>query len=91
MQADPRGTRAGREWAAAVIARDPQCVECGHQGSADNPLQADHIEPVSVSPELALDLSNGQTLCRVHNLAKSNRTERVRVNWYDRAWLSSIA
>lgn len=87
---DPRGTRAGREWAKSVIARDGQCVECGHTGSTDNPLQADHIKPYSKYPELALDPSNGQTLCRNHNIKKSDKTERQRINWYDKGWLSSI-
>lgn len=88
---DPRGTREGREWARKVIERDGECRMCGHVGSTDNPLQADHIEPVSIRPELALDLNNGQALCRKHNIAKSNKTESKRQNWFDKNWLSSIS
>lgn len=90
---DPRGTRAGREWSKKVVARDGQCVWCGHTGSEDNPLQGDHIKPYSKYPHLALDLTNGQCLCRNCNLKKSDKTEveMKRRDWYDRHWLSSIA
>lgn len=88
---DTRGTRAGRKWAATVIERDgSQCVECGHTGSDDNPLQADHILPVSTHPELSLDLNNGQCLCKKCNTSKSDKVERKRKNWFDPSWLTSI-
>lgn len=83
--ADSRGTRRGREWAAAIIKRDGQCMQCG---STEN-LEADHILPVSTHPELSLDPSNGQALCRKCNGEKSNKTA-VRKNWYHSSWLTSI-
>lgn len=68
-----------------------QCRECGSAGTKDNPLQIDHIKPWSEYPELGTDMDNLQVLCRKHNLAKSNKTERKRINWFDEGWLSSIA
>ena len=36
-----------------------RCVQCGASGN----LEVDHVKPVRSHPELALDLSNLQTLC----------------------------
>ena len=48
-------------WRLAVFERDKYtCQECGCIGGK---LNADHIKPLSIFPELALDLENGQTLC----------------------------
>jgi 5-methylcytosine-specific restriction endonuclease McrA len=61
---------ADRAIAAAVVAESPACAVCGHTGSADNPLQADHVVPLIRSGR-----NNGkrQTLCRIHNRAKGAR------------------
>ena len=49
-------------WRKAVFERDNYtCKHCNERGGE---LQADHIKPQSVFPELRLDLNNGQTLCR---------------------------
>jgi 5-methylcytosine-specific restriction endonuclease McrA len=49
-----RGTTTQRGYGAdhqrrakAVIAAQPWCSLCGHAGSQDNPLTADHVVPVS--------------------------------------------
>lgn len=81
--------RAVMEARAYVLSRDgAQCRECGWEGSTDNPLVLDHIQPRSKFPELTWDRDNWQVLCRKHNLEKSNKlpTERKRVTWYDSAW-----
>ncbi len=52
-----------------TLRRDRKCVLCG---STDN-LHCDHIKPRSKYPELELDLTNTQTLCKACNIAKSNR------------------
>lgn len=44
-----------------------KCVECG---SVDH-LEVDHIKPVRGWPELAFDLDNTQTLCRVCHSRKT--------------------
>lgn len=47
------------EWSKAVRARDGKCVRCGSTDS----LHAHHIKRKSEHPELALEVSNGETLC----------------------------
>mgnify|MGYP001228062479 CR=1 FL=1 len=47
------------EWEKAVIARDKQCVRCG----ATERLNACHIEPKNVAPELQFYVGNGVTFC----------------------------
>lgn len=50
-----------------------RCVSCGASPSADNyvVLNVDHIKPLRLNPELALDLSNLQVLCQDCNQGKS--------------------
>jgi 5-methylcytosine-specific restriction endonuclease McrA len=51
-----------RLWRNAVFERDNYtCVWCGKHGSR---LQADHIKPWSVYPELRFSIDNGRTLCK---------------------------
>lgn len=49
------------------------CKLCGCRGSAENPIQVDHIKSRSKHPELALVESNMQVLCRSCNMGKSNK------------------
>lgn len=50
-----------RNWRDAVYKRDDYtCQACGEKGGNLNP---DHIMPLSIYPELALDVLNGRTLC----------------------------
>lgn len=57
-------------WRAAVFERDGyKCCHCGKAGNRDYGinkigLDACHIEPFSLHPELRFDVSNGITLCR---------------------------
>lgn len=49
-----------KAWRLAVFTRDKfQCRHC----KATKRLQADHIIPRSVRPDLAYDVANGRTLC----------------------------
>lgn len=49
------------QWRAKVLERDNYtCQMCK---ATDVDLQADHIKPFRYFPELALDISNGRTLC----------------------------
>lgn len=47
-------------WRESVLIRDEyRCVDCG---STEN-LEADHIKPRKLYPDLKYDVSNGRTLC----------------------------
>jgi len=50
-----------KNWRKAVFERDDYtCVECHQRGDK---LNADHIKPYLLYPELRLDVNNGRTLC----------------------------
>jgi len=50
-----------RLWRESVFARDGfTCVDCGKRGGV---LNADHIKPFALFPELRFAIDNGQTLC----------------------------
>lgn len=59
-----RKIRSGIEyrlWREAVFKRDDwTCIWCGQRGGK---LNADHIKPFSVFPELRFAIDNGRTLC----------------------------
>lgn len=57
-----RKTLEYRQWRQSVFRRDRYtCVICHRSGVTIN---ADHIKPFSLYPELRLELSNGRTLCK---------------------------
>jgi hypothetical protein len=74
---------SGPEWRRLrtyAIGRDGricQNPECGRYIDSDFDLTVDHIKPKSLFPELALDLSNVQVLCRECNSSKGNQTSLV--------------
>lgn len=56
-----------KDWRRAVFKRDNYtCVWCGiRSGNGKRVyLEADHIKPFSLFPELRFDISNGRTLCK---------------------------
>lgn len=54
-------TKEYKLWRKAVFERDNyQCIWCGQKGGK---LNADHIKPFSLFPELRLAIDNGRTLC----------------------------
>lgn len=56
-----RNSREYKLWRTAVFERDNYtCVQCGERGVY---LNADHIKPFALFPELRFELSNGRTLC----------------------------
>ena len=56
-----RKTLEYRLWREAVFARDNfTCIWCFQRGGK---LQADHIKPFALYPELRFALDNGRTLC----------------------------
>lgn len=64
------------EWSKIIRNRDEKCLHCGKTEG----LHAHHIKPKSTHPELALDLSNGITLCySCHKQEhERNRQQRIR-------------
>lgn len=51
-----------RQWRTAVFKRDHYtCIWCGDNKSGK--LNADHIKPWSLYPDLRFDVGNGRTLC----------------------------
>lgn len=62
-----RSNAASREWRKKVFERDNYtCQDCGiRSGNGVTVyLNADHIKPWALYPELRLELSNGRTLCQ---------------------------
>jgi len=61
-----RNSEAYKEWRMAVFKRDYfRCILCGYDSTGSRPadIQADHIKPFSLFPELRFDIENGRTLC----------------------------
>lgn len=59
-----------RLWRKAVFARDSYtCIWCGKK---DKSIQADHIKPFALYPELRFAIDNGRTLC--HECHKTTDT-----------------
>ena len=65
-----------RLWRSAVLERDNYtCKCCGVRGGR---LNADHIKPFSLYPELRFDVDNGRTLCEDCHKATPSYLNR----WY---------
>jgi len=81
-----------RLWREAVFERDGYtCQSCNAVGGE---LQADHIRPYSLFPEIRLAVSNGRTLCKgcheltdtyswklAHKIRKCGGHDACRENW----------
>lgn len=54
-----------RFWKEGVYKKcDNSCVDCGIKGDINSSyLNADHIKPFALFPELRLDIDNGRVLC----------------------------
>lgn len=65
-----------KEWRAvryqALKLHGGKCQYCGNRPLKRSGLHVDHIKPRSKYPELELELSNLQVLCKDCNLGKSN-------------------
>lgn len=72
-----RNSDAMQDWKKKVFERD--VYQCGFCGQVGLKLQADHIMPASLYAEKALDIANGQTLCKPCHKRKTD-LDRI---WYD--------
>lgn len=63
-------------WKKEVFKLNSVCAYCGAEGK----LEADHIRPWGLYPELRLEVSNGQTLCETCHKLKS-RLDRIESKW----------
>jgi len=69
-----RQSSEDKAWRDAVFRRDDwRCRRCGVRSRSGKRvcLEADHIRPFSLSPELRFSLENGQTLCRECHVEKT--------------------
>lgn len=57
----------------ALLIYGRKCHCCSSVGSKKHPVHVDHIHPVSLYPERALDITNLQVLCGQCNGKKSNK------------------
>lgn len=70
-----------KAWRKAVFERDNYtCTECGQRGGW---LEADHIRPFSLFPELRFEVANGRTLCKPCH--RKTDTYGVKVFRYEKA------
>lgn len=77
-----RNSEEYKIWRKAVYQRDNYtCVWCGGRGER---LNADHIKPFSLFPELRFEISNGRTLCvSCHKTTKSYGNKHKTRSDYD--------
>lgn len=76
-----RGSNSGerKRWRREVLARDDyQCVLRINSNCTGEATQVDHVVPVSVAPELELEVDNGQSCCRYCHASKSASESHVR-------------
>lgn len=70
---------SGRQWLdlryRVLRASKGCCALCKSRPTSDNPVHVDHIKPRSKYPDLELDITNLQVLCKSCNLGKSNTDE----------------
>lgn len=67
-----RNTARWQKLRAKCVAMMPWCLDCGRTEQ----LEADHVVPVAVAPELAYDILNLTTRCRTCNAKRgTNYTE----------------
>lgn len=69
-----------KDWRRAVFERDDYtCQFCGGKGAR---IEADHIKPFAIFPDLRLELSNGRTLCKPCH--RSTDTWGVKASAYEK-------
>ena len=72
---DPRLSRKYKEVRLKALARDGYV--CHYCGAENKDMTIDHIIPISVAPELAIDIENMVTACKPCNSSKGSRSQGV--------------
>jgi 5-methylcytosine-specific restriction endonuclease McrA len=72
---DPRLSRKYKEVRLKALARDGYV--CFYCGAENKDMTIDHIIPISVAPELAIDIENMVTACKPCNSSKGSRSQGV--------------
>jgi 5-methylcytosine-specific restriction endonuclease McrA len=72
---DPRLSRKYKEVRLKALARDGYV--CHYCGAENKDMTIDHIIPISVAPELAIDIENMVTACKPCNSSKGSRSQCV--------------
>jgi 5-methylcytosine-specific restriction endonuclease McrA len=57
------GTLSYKKWRRMVFTRDYYTCQICHTEYSEDKLEAHHIKPFSIAPELQFDVNNGLTLC----------------------------
>jgi hypothetical protein len=71
-----------KAWRRAVFARDNySCVLCGI--GREGIIQADHVKPYSLYPEVRTDINNGRTLCTACHRKTDTYGRNVKVHKYE--------
>lgn len=65
-----RKTKKYMEWKRSILERDN--YTCSVCGTTEGIIQVDHIKPFILFPELRLEMSNGQTICKPCHLKKNS-------------------
>jgi len=54
---------------------NPMCIECAKVGIVEPATDVDHRIPISVRPDLRLDMANLDSLCHSHHSQKTRREQ----------------
>ena len=77
LKVRPNNNADHKKWREAIFKRDDYtCQFCGKRGGY---LEADHIKPWALFPELRTVLSNGRTLCRPCHMTTETHGRPIKI------------
>lgn len=81
-------SREYKDWRKAVFERDNYTCRALDCPKTTTRIQADHIKPFAIYPELRFDVTNGQTLCEPCHLLKTASDMKL-IRGLKKQWTSS--